>query len=73
MTQNHPNHGRFTEHHTRYVLAVAALIAAAVTGGGPEYAAVFFGFGQQLCRRPAAAAPTGRPHDLAPHPPEGEA
>ncbi|CAM5501954.1 hypothetical protein GCM10010390_65570 [Streptomyces mordarskii] len=57
MTRYRPNHGRFAEHHARYALAVAALMAAAVTGGGPEYAAVFFSFGQQLLPPPGGRGP----------------
>ncbi|MFJ1993111.1 hypothetical protein [Streptomyces asiaticus] len=48
MTQNPLGNGRFASDYARYVLALAALIAAAVTGGGPEYAAALFSFGDRL-------------------------
>lgn len=57
MTQNQLGNGRFPSDYARYVLALAAVIAAAVTSGGPEYAAAFLSFGQQLLPPGASRSP----------------
>lgn len=49
MTQINPSNGRFADiEYTDLAFATAAVIAAMVTNSGPEYAASFLAFGQQL-------------------------
>lgn len=49
LTHLDPSNGRFLDSpYAQLVLATAAVIAAMVTNSGPEYAAAFLTFGQQL-------------------------